>query len=427
MLELMDAREELVPFRIERPPRRAAAALEAEIRDVVEDVRLRGDAAVLEHTSRSGHARLTPDRLRVAPEDIASARSSVTPGLIEAIEALVTTSRRRWEHSVSLSWTDRGADATIGELVRPLRRVGIHIARGSSGRLSGLIATVQAAQVAGVEGIAVCSAPEDSGEISDPVMAACSVCGINEVYRAGGAQAIAAMAYGTETVRPVDKVVGIGGTEVACAQMCVRGWVGTGPEAGPSELLIVADETSSPQVLAADLIANAAAGPQGSHVIVTALPELLQEVVAAVEVEVATHDHSGDVENALIEGGRGVLVRDLDQALEVANAFAPGCLMLSVADPETSLTRVRDAGSVLLGAGSPVAAAPFFGGAGELWPSEGRARWESGVSPRDFVKTIAVSGTQRSALPSVASHVHALAQAEGDGAGVRALDVRVRS
>lgn len=421
MLELSDAREERVPFRIERPTRRQRPTMEAGVKETVQDVRLRGDIAVLEWTSRLDGVRLAPDRLRVEPEAIAAARSQTPSGLADAFDALAAGYRRSYQQSPLLGWLERGAGETAGELVRPLRRVGIHVPPDIPGRLSGLIGNIQAARVAGVDGIAVCSAPTGSGEIADPVLAACSICGVDEVYRVGGVPAVAAMAYGTETVRPVDKVIASGGPEVAYALRLVRGWVGTGTEPGPPELVIVADETSSPQTLAEDLAAHAARGAQGSHVLVTASPELLQAVVAALDMEVSAHDPSGDVENALVEGGRGILVRDLDQAFELANAFAPECLMLSIADAETTLPRVRNAGSVLLG-DSPAAAAPIFG-TGGLLPSSGRARWESAVSPRDFIKTIPVTGAEPS-LPTEASHLRALAEAEGSETGALGVDLR---
>jgi histidinol dehydrogenase len=239
------------------------------------------------------------------------------------------------------------------------------------------------------------------------------------VYRIGGAHAIAAMAYGTASVRPVEKVVGWGGPLVAEAQRVVRGWVGTGPIGGASELVIVADATSSPRAIAAELMANAAKGGGGTHVVLSLTEGLLEEVVDALDAEVLTHDRSGDIENALMEGGRGILVRDTQQALEIVNVFAPQYLLLSIDGAAAVLPFVQNAGSVLLGPQSSVALAGLAGMAGIL-PAGSTARWDSGISPRDFVKTIFVSRADDGALPDAAVELAAV----GNATGARAAQMR---
>jgi histidinol dehydrogenase len=243
---------------------------------------------------------------------------------------------------------------------------------------------------------------------------------VDEVYRIGGAQAIAAIAYGTASVRPVDKVVGWGGPLVAEAQRAVRGWVGTGPIAGASELVIVADGMSSPRAIAGELMANAAKGGGGTHVVLSIAEGLLEEVVRALDAEVLAHDRSGDVENALMEGGRGIVVRDVQHALETANAFAPQRLLLAIQDASAALPLVQNAGSVFLGPQSSVALAGLAGMAGVL-PAGGTARWDSGISPRDFLKTIFVASANEGALPHAASELAAV----GDTAGGRAAQMRL--
>jgi histidinol dehydrogenase len=294
------------------------------------------------------------------------------------------------------------------ELHRPVLRVGVLLPGGPGGRAWDLISAVVPAQVAGVGGIAVCSAPGGSGEIADSVLAACAVADVTEVYRIGGAQAIAALAYGTETVRPVDIIIGSGGPFVRCAQRLVRGWVGTGPEVGPSELVIIANDGASPRAIAAELVANAARGPQGTHALLTESPELLNEVMAALDVVVDEQDPSGDIENALIEGGRAILVRDLDQAIAIANASAPQFLMLSMADPEAALTQVRNAGSVFVGDGTRDGAALFLSATRGLTPTGGNARWDSALVPSDFIKTIGVARTGE--LDELRPHLEVLTQ-----------------
>jgi histidinol dehydrogenase len=425
VIELIDSRDADVAVRIERPTLHRRSDVDAEVRNVVEDVRLRGDPAVLEYASRFDGVRLSADMLQIDQAQIGTSRKLVPPDLIEALQALVARCQHACQRSLFQEWTERGPEGVVGELARPLPRAGIYSRRRPAGRLSSLVASVVPAQLAGVEGVAVCAAPTGSGEIPESVLAACAVAGVDEVYRIGGAHAIAALAYGTGAVRPVDKVVGSGGAFARAAQRLVRGWVGTGPDSGPAELLVIADETAPADRIAADLAANAAAGPEGSHVVLTWLPQVLDEVVAALDLAVASFDRSGDLENALIEGGRGILVRDLDQAMEMANAFAPARLMLCIEDAEESLPRVRSAGSVLLGNDSPAVASPIISGSGGLLPTGGSARWDSGLFPRDFVKTIVVSSARHPA-PHGAAGVLTVAKAEAAEASPVAADLRLR-
>ena len=427
MLDLVDARDRGGPFPLQRLVGHRADDAASEARDIVADVRLRGDAAVLEYTARFDRVRLSPEGIRVDPADIAATRSMVAPGLLEALTAMAATCRQASERSLRETWFDRSAGGLVGELLRPLRRAGVYVPAGRNGNPAAVITAVVPAQVAGVDAIAVASPPSASGEISAPTLAACAVVGVGEVYRIGGAQAIAALAYGTESVRPVEKVVGRGGRFVTSAQKCVRGWVGTGPESGASELLVIADESSSPRVIALDLMANAAMGPGGTHAVVTAAEGLLDGVVAALNEEVTSIEGSEDVENALIEGGRGILVRDLDHAVETANAFAPQYLMLHIASAEATLAKIRNAGAVLLGSATPVAQLPFVAGTSGVLPTGGSARWESALTPADFVKTIPVCGASVSRLREVAPAAGAVADAQGSTADRLALYGRLSS
>jgi histidinol dehydrogenase len=223
----------------------------------------------------------------------------------------------------------------------------------------------------------------------------------------------------------VESVFGAGGRYVTTAQRLVRGWVGTGPECWPSELLIIADETSTPRVVAADLIANAARGPGGTHAVLTTNEGPLEEVVAALDAQVPSLSGGEDVENALIEGGRAILVRNLDHALETVNAFVPQHLVLAIARPQDALERVRKAGSVVLGDAAPVSVLPYLtGGAGGV-PTGGTSRWDSALSPRDFVTTIPVSGTDETAVQGSAAALVALSRAEGSTADQGALSLRL--
>ncbi|MBA2312809.1 MAG: histidinol dehydrogenase, partial [Actinobacteria bacterium] len=329
MLELIDGRAQLAPVHIPRPTSPAGAPEYLDIaRSIVEDVRARGDAALLDHTERLDGVRLAPGELRVEPETIRQALRSVRPELVAALKFLAARVRASCERQAPEEWLDESPDELIGELIRPLRRAGIYAPGGRAPYPSSVIMAAVPAQVVGVGGLAVASPPRRGGDIAEVVLAACAVAGVDEVYRMGGAQAIAAFAYGTESVRPVEKIVGPGNVFVTMAKRLVQGWVGIDSEAGPTEIAIVADAGADPAILAADLVAQAEHGPHGSHVLITWVPELVDAVIAALESQVYSHARPDDLENALIEGGAAVLVRDLTHALDTANAFAPEHLQL---------------------------------------------------------------------------------------------------
>ena len=426
MLQLVDARSQTTPAHIPRPRPVAGRESPAEVvRTIVEDVRLRGDEAVIEHTRRLDGATLAAGSLRVDPEVISKAPKLVRPEVVDALEVMAERLRRTCERQLPQGWMEEGADESVGEIVRPLRRVGVYVPGGRAAYPSSVVMGCIPARVAGVEGIAVCSPTGPRGEIPETVLTACAIAGVDEVYPIGGAQAIAALAYGTVTVRPVEKIVGPGNVYVTLAKRMVGGWVGTDSDAGPSELAIVADDTISPEVVAADLVAQAEHGPLGSHVLVTWVPEVAERVMALIEIEIARHPRPDDVENALIEGGVAVLVRDARHALETVNAHAPEHLQLSCAGARDMLGDVRNAGSVFLGSNSPVAVGDYVGGTNHVLPSGGTARWASGLGAADFVKRIYVTSLERSALERLAPHVEALAEAEGLHGHARSVRARL--
>jgi histidinol dehydrogenase len=426
MLELIDGRGQQTPVHIKRPTAVGLAArAEAVARDIVEDVRLRGDAALVEHASKFEGASLQIEHLRVDPHDILKSRNLVRPELLEALQVMADRLRSTCEAGMPESWLEQREDEFVGELMRPLSRVGIYAPGGRAAYPSTVIMGSVPAQVAGVGAIAVCSPPHPTGEIAEPVLAACAVAGIDEVYRAGGAQAIAAMAYGTETVRPVDKIVGPGNQYVTFAKRAVAGWVGTDSEAGPTELAVVADESVDPATVALDLIAQAEHGPHGTHVLISWVPELVAAVDEQLDRLALIHENPDDVENALIEGGRGVIVRDRQHALDTVNAFAPEHLQLCFAGARDALDHIRNAGSVFVGNYSPVPVGDYVGGTNHVLPSGGTARWASGLGVNDFIKRIYVSGFDQSALERLQPHVEALSEAEGLQGHARALEARL--
>lgn len=413
MLQLIDGRDRKAPIDIPRPRPAVGTDPSEVVASIVARVRAEGDEAILDLTRRFDGAVLESDDLLVSEDEIAGARSLVRPALLDALEVMAERLRSTHERQAIEPWMDIRGDERVGELVRPLRRVGIYVPGGRASYPSSVLMAAIPARVAGVQGICVASPPGRGGEIAEPVLAACSVVGITEVYRMGGAQAIAALAYGTGSVRPVEKIVGPGNVYVTLAKRLVNGWVGVDSEAGPTEIAIVADSSASPRIVAADLIAQAEHGPNGAHVLITWDPALAEQVMTELGVLVMSHPKSDDVENALTEGGVAVVVRDLDQALETANAFAPEHLQLVFPGAEDALGLVQNAGAVFVGPFSPVPAGDYVSGTNHILPSSGTARFASGLGTRDFVKTIYVAQHERPALERLAAHIDALAEAEG--------------
>jgi histidinol dehydrogenase len=285
--------------------------------------------------------------------------------------------------------------------------------------------TAVPARVAGVENIALCSPPAPNGAISERILAACDVAGIDEVYPVGGAQAIAALAYGTESVRPVDKVVGQGNIYVRLAKRLVAGWVGVDLQAGPPELAIVAGDDADPDAVAADLVAQAEHGALGTHTLITWSAALAEAVIAKLDTLVLLHERADDVENALIEGGSAVLVRDLDHAIATANALAPENLQLVFEGAEGVLGHVDNAGAVFVGGATPAAVGDYVAGTNHVLPTGGTARFASGLGVHDFMKRTYVFGSGYEMLGRLAPHVEALSDAENLHAHARSVSVRL--
>ncbi|MFN2388094.1 MAG: histidinol dehydrogenase [Actinomycetota bacterium] len=426
MLEVVDGRDRTGPVPVPRPSVvHGRSDPYTEARAIVDDVRLRGDEALIEHTARYDDVRLTVERLVVDPAELDRARRLVQPELLEALEVLAARLTSTCERQVPETWTERTGGDLVGELVRPLRRVGAYVPGGRAAYPSTVVMAAVTARVAGVGELAVASPPRPDGELPEAVLAACSVAGVTEVYRVGGAHAIAALAYGTETVRPVDKIVGPGNVYVTAAKQLVRTWVGTDLDAGPTEIAVVADGAAPPAFVAADLLAQAEHGPHGSYVLITWSSELLDAVQEQLALQLGRHRRADAVENALIEGGRAVLVRDAAHALETANAFAPEHLELMFDGAEEALDGVRNAGSVFVGAGSPASVGDYVGGTNHVLPTAGAARWSSGLGAPDFMKRIYVSSFGSATLRELAPHVDALAAAEGLDAHAGAVALRL--
>ena len=398
----------------------------AQVRPLCEDVRRRGAAAVREHTARFDGVDLATTR--VPRQRLAEALAALDPGVRAALEetrrrvALVHEAQRPADHVTLIA-----DGSSVTERYVPVGRAGVYVPGGLTAYPSSVIMNVVPAQVAGVERIAVASPPdrENGGAPAPAVLAACALLGIDEVHAAGGAQAIAMLAYGTAECAPVDVVTGPGNVYVAAAKRLLLGTVRTDAEAGPTEIAIIADHTADPAFVAADLVAQAEHDALAGCLLVTTDAALADRTDEALAAEVERTRHAGRVRAALAGQSACVLVDDAGAALAVADAWAPEHLEIQAEDAAGLARRVRNAGAVFVGPYAPVSLGDYLAGSNHVLPTGGTARHTGGLSVLSFLRGIHVVECSADALAEVAPHIDALGAAEDLTAHVTAVRVRV--
>jgi histidinol dehydrogenase len=405
--------------------RETAEDVVATARAIIDDVRVRGDAALLDYTKRFDRLELTGANLRLTEKDFAEAEKKVSA---EARDALVFA-RDRIEafHARQLPKDDRYTDTAGVELgIRwtALEAVGLYVPGGTAAYPSSVLMNAVPARVAGVERI-VMVVPTPDGIINPLLLVAAKLAGVDEVYRIGGAQAVAALAYGTETIRPVDKVVGPGNAYVAAAKRLVFGTVGIDMIAGPSEVLVIADRDNDPDWLAADLLAQAEHDAAAQAILITDSADLASRVEEAVERQLKTLPRASTAGASWRDHGAVIIVPSLKAAIELSNRIAPEHLELAVADPEGLLPFVRNAGAVFLGRHTPEAIGDYVGGPNHVLPTARSARFSSGLSVLDFVKRTTLLKLGAEQLRALGPAAITLAEAEGLAAHGRSVSIRL--
>jgi histidinol dehydrogenase len=403
-----------------------AAAVE-QVRPIVEDVRLRGDEAVREYTTRfDGVDRPAGSRVPAAAltEALASLDSTVRAALTEAAR------RARLVHRSQLpaeTWTAVAPGSTVTERYLPVRRAGVYVPGGLVAYPSSVLMNVIPAQVAGVTQIAVASPPQpEHGGLPHPaILAACALLGVTEVHAAGGAQAIAMLGYGTEDCAPVDVISGPGNIYVAAAKRLLRERVGIDAEAGPTEIAIVADDGAEASFVAADLIAQAEHDPLAACLLISTSAALADRVDIELAKAVPQARHTERVQAALAGQSACVIVDDADAALAVADAWAPEHLEIQARDASILARRVKNAGAIFVGAWAPVSLGDYLAGSNHVLPTGGTARYTGGLSVGTFLRCVHIVECDQPALTAVAQHIDALGGAEDLAAHVQAVRVRV--
>jgi len=402
----------------------ADAQLESTVREIIADVRRRGDEALLELGRKFDCPELAD--LRVGEGDFAEACGAVRPELIEAIRAAKSNIEAFHRRQLQNSWIEMGEDFVYGQIVRPIETVGLYAPAGLAPYPSTVLMTAVPAMVAGVGRMVMCTPVQKDGKVHAAMLAAARECGVSEVFKVGGAQAIAAMAYGTQTVPRVDKIVGPGSGFVAEAKRQVFGVVGIDQLAGPSEILVLADDSASPAYLAADLLSQAEHAEDSKCVLITDSRKLADSVLREVKSQTESALRAEYIRASLDRFGIVVIARDLDECIELANVFAPEHIELAVSEPWEALKKIRNAGAIMVGTMTPVPLCDFAAGPNHTLPTGGTARFSSPLGVEDFVKKSGLLSYTREGLRRIAPTVVEMADAEGFDAHGNAIRIRVR-
>ena len=397
--------------------------VDAAVALIIAEVRARGDQAVIELTARFDRLTLTPDTLAFSPGEIAAEVARVSVADRAALE--LAAERIRAYHARQMPadqrWED-DAGAVLGWRWGPVGAAGLYVPGGLASYPSSVLMNAIPARVAGVERLVICC-PTPGGVVNPLVLLAAQIAGVDTIYRIGGAQAIAALAYGTTTIAPVDKITGPGNAYVAAAKRRVFGRVGIDMIAGPSEILVIADRDNDPDWVALDLLSQAEHDASAQSILITDDADFARAVVAAVEVRLQTLARRAIAGASWRDYGAVIVVRDLDQAAELSNRVAPEHLELCVADPETLAAQITHAGAIFLGAWTPEAIGDYVGGPNHVLPTARSARFSSGLSVLDFLKRTTLSKMTPAALCAIGPAAERLAiseSLEAHGLSVRA-------
>jgi histidinol dehydrogenase len=427
-MKIIDSQQEGIIIELKRIINRGETATEevaSVVREVVEQVRKQGDPAVLEYTEKFDRTTLTLKDVRVSQDEIREAYSKVDAKKVEALKLAARNIRTFHEKQKSSSWVSQEADGVIlGQLARPIRSAGVYVPGGKACYPSSVLMNVIPATVAGVEQLIMCS-PIPGGNLNPYILVAADIAGVSEIYKIGGAQAIAAMAYGTATIPKVDKIVGPGNIYVATAKRYVFGQVDIDMIAGPSEILIIADHTANPEFVASDLLSQAEHDELASSILVTTSRELAEKMEAEIKRQLANLSRKTIARKAIDRFGAIVLVKTLREAADVSNSIAPEHLELAVEKPFDLLALIKNAGAIFLGHFTPESVGDYIAGPNHVLPTGGTARFFSPLSTDSFMKKSSLIFYTREGLDKVAEAVMQIADVEGLEAHGNTVRVRL--
>ncbi len=398
---------------------------ESTVNDIIENVKANGDQAIFEYTKKFDRFDLTAENIKVTREEIDEAYASMDPKLVEVIRKSAANIRSFHEKQLRNSWFTSREDGTIlGMKITAIEKAGVYVPGGKAAYPSSVLMNVIPAKVAGVDRIIMTTPPGADGKVNPGTLVAADIAGVDTIYKVGGAQAIAAMAFGTESVPKVDKITGPGNIFVALAKKAVYGYVSIDSIAGPSEILVLADETANPRYVAADLLSQAEHDELASAILITTSKELAEKVSEEVDKFTKELSRSEIIRKSLDNYGYILLAEDMTQAIETANEIASEHLEILTRNPFEIMTKIRNAGAIFLGEYASEPLGDYFAGPNHILPTNGTAKFFSPVNVDDFIKKTSIISYSREALEQVHKEIELFAESEGLTAHANSIKVR---
>ncbi len=398
---------------------------EGKVEEILERVRIEKDKALFAYTEQFDHAHLTAKTVKVTDEEIEEAYEKVDPNLVDVIRKAITNIRSYHEKQKRNSWFDSNPDGTIlGQKITPLHRVGVYVPGGKAVYPSSVLMNVIPASIAGVDEIVMVTPPDREGKVNPNTLVAAREAGVDVIYKVGGAQAIAALAYGTESIPKTDKIVGPGNIYVALAKKAVYGHVSIDSVAGPSEILVIADESANPRYVAADLLSQAEHDELASAILVTTSMELAEKVSVEIEQFLKTLSRADIIRKSLDQYGYILVSDTMDEAVDTANEIASEHLEILTKNPFDIMTKIRNAGAIFLGEYASEPLGDYFAGPNHILPTNGTAKFFSPLSVDDFIKKSSIISYSREALEKVHKDIEYFAEAEQLTAHANSIRVR---
>ena len=395
------------------------------VNEIIENVKKNRDAAIFDYTLRFDKFALNADNIVVTREEIEEAYSQMEPGLIEVIRKSAENIRIFHEKQLRNSWFDAKDDGTIlGMKITPINRAGVYVPGGKAAYPSSVLMNVIPAKVAGVPQIVMTTPPSADGKVNPGTLVAADIAGVDVIYKVGGAQAIAALAYGTESIPKVDKITGPGNIFVALAKKAVYGYVSIDSIAGPSEILVLADETANPRYVAADLLSQAEHDELASAILITTSQKLAEEVSAQVDAFTKSLSRKEIIQKSLDNYGYILVADSMEMAIDTANEIASEHLEILTKNPFDTMTRIKNAGAIFLGEYSSEPLGDYFAGPNHILPTNGTAKFFSPVNVDDFLKKSSIISYSREALEKIHNDIESFAVSEGLTAHANSIAVR---
>ena len=419
-----DTKKDILTNLLKRSPDNYGS-YEETVKNIVNDIHSRRDAALFEYTEKFDHAKIHADNVRVTEAEIEEAYTQVDAKLLETIRKTIVNIRTYHEKQKQYSWFDSENNGTLlGQKVTPLAKVGVYVPGGKAAYPSSVLMNVIPAKVAGVGKIVMTTPCNAEGKVYPTTLVAAKEAGVDEVYKAGGAQAIAALAYGTESIPKVDKIVGPGNIYVALAKKAVYGFVSIDSIAGPSEILVLADETANPRFVAADLLSQAEHDEMASAILVTTSMELAEKVSAQTDAFVKELSRGEIIQKSLDNYGHILVAETMEDAIDAANSIASEHLEIVTANPFEVMTKIRNAGAIFIGEYSSEPLGDYFAGPNHVLPTNGTAKFFSPLSVDDFIKKSSIISYSRNALEKIHTDIEKFAEAEHLTAHANSIKVR---